>query len=298
VTHIDTAIVPVAGLGTRMLPATKEQPKEMLPVPVRDPRHGLVFKPFLQLVYEQLHQAGVRRFIFVVGRGKRIIEDYFTPDWGYTSYLRGRGKHREAEILEDFYQMLEDSTIVWVNQPEPRGFGDAVLRGVEAAPAQSFIVHAGDIAVLGEASPLRLLVEAHQRLQPQAAILVRQVPDPQHYGVAIVDKEVYKTPTMRVYTVRRVIEKPKNPPTNLAITAVYVFTRRIADALRRAKPGERGEIELTDAIQELIDNGETVIALNTTGTSFIDIGRPEAYIEAIKTLTNHRPPTGPQAHRP
>ncbi|HID40780.1 MAG TPA: hypothetical protein EYP33_01340, partial [Pyrodictium sp.] len=118
---IDTAVIPVAGLGTRMLPATKEQPKEMLPVPMRNSRHGLVFKPFLQLVFEQLYDAGIRRFIFVVGRGKRSIEDHFTPDWGYAHYLEQRGKKREAELLYEFYQRLEDSTLVWVNQPEPRG---------------------------------------------------------------------------------------------------------------------------------------------------------------------------------
>lgn len=286
-TKIDTAIIPVAGLGTRMLPATKEQPKEMLPVPVRDPKYGLVFKPFLQLVFEQLYLAGIRRFIFVVGRGKRIIEDYFTPDWSYAQYLRRRGKHREAAILEDLYHRIEESMLIWVNQPEPRGFGDAVLRGAQATPTDTFIVHAGDIAILDNSAPknntLVELIETYLNRRPTALILTRRVPDPQHYGVAIT--EPLAPP--RLHRVVKVLEKPRNPPTNQAITAIYVFERKIIDALKDLSPRDSGEVELTDAIQHLIDQNQRVEALEArSNEEFIDIGRPEAYIKAIMTLAS------------
>ena len=284
---IDTAVIPVAGLGTRMLPATKEQPKEMLPVPVRDPRHGLVFKPFLQLIFEQLYDAGIRKFIFVVGRGKRSIEDHFTPDWGYARYLEQRGKKREAELLYEFYQRLEDSTLVWVNQPEPRGFGDAVYRGSLLAGDQPFLVHAGDITILDtqnmRSKSLRKLLQLYSERKPDALILVRRVKDPRHYGVAIVEP----TQAKGIYRVKRVIEKPQKPASNMAIAAIYVFHPVIQKALKTLKPGPRGEVELTDAIQHLIDWGLQVEALEAgNNEEFIDIGRPETYIEATKTLSS------------
>ncbi len=286
-TTIDTAIIPVAGLGTRMLPATKEQPKEMLPVPIHDPRHGLVFKPFLQLIFEQLFDTGIRRFIFVVGRGKRIIEDHFTPDWSYTEYLRNRGKEREASLLEDFYKKVEASIITWVNQPHPLGFGDAVQRAAQLAQGP-FIVHAGDIAILGSPNPLAMLIQTYQELQPDALILVREVENPSHYGV-VVAAEPKPTPD-NIIRVKRVIEKPAKPPSKLAITAVYVFTPSILKALEKTPLGPRGEKELTDAIQKLIDSKADVraLVLDSDKYKFIDIGRPDAYIDAIGFLAGKR----------
>jgi len=120
------AVITAAGLGTRLSPATKELPKEMLPIFHRE-GDRIVVKPLLQLIFEQLHDVGIREFCFVIGRGKRAIEDHFTPDPIFLRELRERGKGREAESLERFYAMLSDSSITWVNQPEPRGFGDAVL---------------------------------------------------------------------------------------------------------------------------------------------------------------------------
>lgn len=280
---IDTAILPVAGLGTRMLPATKEQPKEMLPVPVRHPRYGLVFKPFLQLVYENLYAAGIRRFIFVVGRGKRSIEDHFTPDWGYADYLESRGKKREAEMLREFYHMIESSTIAWVNQPQPLGFGDAVYRGALLAGDKPFIVHAGDILLYNpgdNSSPiLSRLIRLYSEREPDALIVLRRVKDPRHYGVAVVEEK-----NNGVYVVRSVVEKPEKPPSNLAIAAIYAFHPVITKALKTLKPSKRGEIELTDAIKRLIEWGLRVEAIEATSERFLDIGRPETYLETINTL--------------
>src|SRR5438445_8969448 len=121
-------VIPAAGLGTRLLSVTKEQPKEMLPVFARGKNGNLCLKPIVQLVFEQLYQVGFREFCFIVGRGKRAIEDHFTPDFNYVSMLDSKAKHGPAADLESFYKMIEGSTVYWVNQPDPRGFGDAVLK--------------------------------------------------------------------------------------------------------------------------------------------------------------------------
>ncbi|MEM2294189.1 MAG: hypothetical protein QXX41_13030, partial [Nitrososphaerota archaeon] len=116
-----------AGLGTRLLLATKEMPKEMLPLFSSGRNVDLLLKPVLQLIFEQLYDLGFREFCFVVGRGKRSIEDHFTPDYNYIELLKGKNKVNLVKNLEEFYQKVEKSIIFWVNQPEPRGFGHAVL---------------------------------------------------------------------------------------------------------------------------------------------------------------------------
>jgi UTP--glucose-1-phosphate uridylyltransferase len=267
-----------------MLPATKEQPKEMLPVPILTSKYGLVFKPFLQLIYEQLYDVGIRTFIFVVGRGKRSIEDHFTPDWSYVEYLESKGKKREAEILKDFYRRLEKSVIIWVNQPQPLGFGDAVERAAQLVKG-SYVVHAGDITFRdpknSEPIHLKELIKVYNNRKPDALIMLHRVPDPHHYGIAEVEEI-----EGNVYKVIRVMEKPSKPPTNLAIAAIYIFNDMLLEALKKTPPRPYGEKELTDAIQRLIDEGTRVEAIVVDNALFIDIGRPETYINAINTLAS------------
>src|SRR5213083_1490813 len=131
-------------MGTRLLSATKEQPKEMLPIFARGMRGDLCLKPIVQLIFEQLYSVGFREFCFIVGRGKRAIEDHFTPDFSYVSMLDSKGLGDAAMELEAFYKTVDGSTVVWVNQPEPRGFGDAVLKAKSFAGNDRFLVHAGD----------------------------------------------------------------------------------------------------------------------------------------------------------
>src|SRR3990170_6133790 len=124
---IRKVVIPAAGLGTRLFPATKEQPKEMLPIFSTTTNGDPSVKPLLQMVFEQLYDSGLREFCYVVGREKRSIEDHFTPDSNSISMLEGMGKNGQAADLEEFYEKLKTSTIMWVNQPEPKGFGSAVL---------------------------------------------------------------------------------------------------------------------------------------------------------------------------
>ena len=113
------AVIPAAGMGTRLLSATKEQPKEMLPIFARGTKGDLCLKPIVQLIFEQLYTVGFREFCFIVGRGKRAIEDHFTPDSSFVSKLDSRGLDSATEDLQAFYRMVDDSTLVWINQPAP-----------------------------------------------------------------------------------------------------------------------------------------------------------------------------------
>ena len=146
------AVIPVAGLGTRLLTATKVQPKEMLPVFAKE-GDELCIKPLVQLVFEQLFDFGIREFCFVVGRGKRTIEDHFTPDGDYLKRLTMRDRSvtstgaAMASALERFYRRVDGASIMWVNQPVPLGFGHAVLQAKVFAGDDPFLVHAGDAYV-------------------------------------------------------------------------------------------------------------------------------------------------------
>jgi len=145
---LNKAIVPAAGLGTRLTPATKEQPKEMLPVFTKAANGQICLKPLVQMIYEHLYDFGLIEFCFIIGRGKRAIEDHFTQDYGYVNMLKDKGKDTSALDLESFYDKLEKSKIVWVNQPEPKGFGDAVLRAKPFVGDEEFLVHAGDTYII------------------------------------------------------------------------------------------------------------------------------------------------------
>ena len=273
------AVIPAAGLGTRLLPATKEQPKEMLSIFANSLNGNCCLKPILQLVYEQLYDIGFQEFCFIIGRGKRAIEDHFTGDSSYTSMLRRKGKESSADDLESFYERLERSTLVWINQPEPRGFGDAVLKAQSFIGDSSFIVHAGDTYVISDgADHLQRLIKARERLDADAVLLVKEMGDPRQHGVIEaekVDKETYK--------VNRAEEKPEKPPSKLAIMPIYAFTSTILRGLERTRPGVSGEIQLTDAIQMLIDSGSKVYAIRLKPAEVrLDVGTPETYWEALQ----------------
>ncbi len=267
------AVVLAAGLGTRLLPYSKEMPKEMLPIFVVDGGKP-VLKPILQVVFEQLYEAGVREFCFVVGRGKRAVEDHFTPDWSYVELLEMKGKRDAALMLTRFYEMVEDSDITWVNQPVPRGTGDAVLRARRFAGDGYFIVAAGDNVFIGE-NVARRLLELHGELGG-AVMAAKRVSRPERYGV-IVGERVSE----RIVRLRRLLEKPREPPSDLVNTSLYLLPPETFDALQQCRPSPRGEIELTDAVQMLVDWGHEVYAYDVGDAYWIDVGTPESYLDAL-----------------
>ncbi len=276
---IRKVIIPAAGLGTRLFPATKEQPKEMLPIFSKTVLGDMAVKPVVQVVFEQLYDAGLREFCYVVGRGKRGIEDHFTPDLNCIRTLESMGKNGQASDLEDFYEKLETSTTMWVNQPEPKGFGDAVLMAQPFVQNESCVVHAGDSCIISKNMDyLKKLLEAFERFKADAAFLVLEIENPKQYGIVEGDEL-----EPGIIKVKSVVEKPEKPKTHWAIMAMYVFRPVIFKALESIKPGKNGEIQLTDAIQKLIDDGSKVYSVKL-GKDYqhLDIGSPERYWEALE----------------
>lgn len=273
--QIRKAVITAAGLGTRLLPLTKEMPKEMLPLfSILGDRIAL--KPVIQIIFETLYEAKFREFCFIVGRGKRAIEDYFTPDSNFLQLLAARKLHTEAESLKKFYEMIFDSKIFFVNQPEPKGFGHAVLYAEPIVGSEPFLLHAGDDVILSENSiHILRLIEAFQEYDADCVMLVEEVENPRFYGV-IQGDPVDKAKS--VFSVTEIVEKPEKPPTNLAVVAIYVFKPKIFEYLKKVSPDRSGEIQLTDAIRLMIKDGGKVYAVKLRRSEKrIDVGMPERY---------------------
>ena len=273
---IRKAVIAAAGLGTRLLTATKEQPKEMLPV-FASSDGELCIKPLAQLIFEQIYDFGVREFLFVVGRGKRVIEDHFTPDRGFLKVLTSAGKGSGVRQLEQFYSMIRGSRISWVNQDEPLGFGHAVLQVNGMTGDQPFLVCAGDTYILSEDnSYLSRLIDGFYKGSTAAAVLLREVADPRPYGVAETKRDAFGL------SISKVVEKPRRPKTNIAILPIYVFNSEIFDALRDVKPGHANELQLTDAIQRMIESGKRVAGVKLRAKELrLDVGVPKTYWDAL-----------------
>lgn len=278
------AVIPAAGLGTRLLSVTKEQPKEMLPVFARGKNGDLCLKPIVQLVFEQLHQVGFREFCFIVGRGKRAIEDHFTPDFDFVTMLDSKGRNGVAADMESFYKMIEGSTVSWVNQSQPRGFGDAVLKAKSFVGDDRFMVHAGDSHFISKnADHLRRVMRMSEGSKANALFLSMEVEDPKRFG--IVEGE---TGENGLVTVKHLVEKPQHPASKLAIMPVYVFDSNIFKALEGTKAGFAGELQLTDGIQKMVDWNLNVYTTKVESNEvWLDIGSPDLYWQAQNLSHKH-----------
>lgn len=278
------AVIPAAGLGTRLLPATKEQPKEMLPIFARSVNGFLCVKPFLQLVFEQLYDAGFEDFCFIVGRGKRSIKDHFTFDNSFLERLLQKSKFELAKELNNFYEKVRKSNIVFVNQPEPRGFGDAVFHAKKFTGNEPFLVHAGDDLILSKNNQYsKRLVQVFESQRAEAVFYVQKVKDPRRYGVITADKV-----DENLYRVMEIEEKPSSPLSNLAAIAIYAFSPKIYTAIKRTLPDVNNEIQLTNAIQHLINENCAVYALELKkGEKRIDVGTAESYWNVLETMKKY-----------
>lgn len=271
-------IIPAAGLGTRLLPATKEQPKEMLPVFASGSGTNNRLMPLVQLVFEQLYEVGLRDFCFVIGKGKRIIKDYFTKDLSFVNLLRSKGRTGSILELKNFYRRIENSSISWINQPEPKGFGDAVLKARSYIGSEKFIVHAGDTLIIPNGDHIRRLLKASDQSNADAIFLVKEIEDPRQYGVILAEKT-----SRGLMRVNRAVEKPTKPLSKLAIMPVYLFHPVIFEALQKCRPGLGGEVQLTDAIDRLIGWKRQVYAIKLgPDETPLDIGDPERYWSALR----------------
>jgi len=276
-------VIPAAGLGTRLLTATKEQPKEMLPVFARMHNGELCIKPTVQIIYEQLFDYGFREFYFVVGRSKRAIEDHFTADYDFVELLNKKGKTIYANEMVNFYDKLSASTLVWINQPTPAGFGNAILMTKTLLKNDTFLVHAGDTIISSNNnSHLEDLLKWHKSEGASSTILSRYVKDPSQFGIIEGKKQ-----ENNIIKVTRLEEKPSKPSSNLAIMPVYVFNSQIFDGLEKTSLGKGNELQLTDGIMKLVQLGKTVISVEMdTKSLWIDVGTPATYWDALSTSYN------------
>jgi UTP--glucose-1-phosphate uridylyltransferase len=242
--RVRKAVLPAAGLGTRFLPATKAQPKEMLPV---------VDKPLIQYVVEECVASGIDNIIIVTGRGKNAIEDHFDSSPELESYLANKGKTELAELVHNIGNMVHFS---YTRQKEPLGLGHAVLVAKELVGNEPFAVLLGDVIIPGPRPATRQLVEVYETTG-KGAIAVEEVPRQKTSLYGIVDVEPATVPGSngRLMKIRDLVEKP-NPsdaPSTLAITGRYLLPPEIFDCLERTQPGRGGEIQLTDALRLLAE---------------------------------------------
>ena len=275
---IQKIVITAAGLGTRLLPITKEIPKEMMPVFLHGKNGELLVKPLIQAIFEQFFHQGLREYCIIMGRQKRIIRDHFTIDEKFLKNFKKKSKYRQD--LEKIYLMLNRSKIFWVNQPEPRGFGDAVKRAQSFVGNDDFLVIAGDTLLPKGDKIIKKLMNTRLKGKNDAALILKEVPDPRRFGVAIIDQIKNKT------VVKNVEEKPKNPKSNFSIVALYRFRPSIFKALNEIR-GKQKELQLTDAIQKLIDWGGNVSAIILNENDrVVEIGTADSYLETITKFKN------------
>jgi UTP--glucose-1-phosphate uridylyltransferase len=269
------AVITCAGKGTRMLPFSKELPKEMAPIFTLN-NNEVEVKPLIQHIFENLFKDGVNDFCFVTGKTKRSIEDHFSPN------LSDDGI---SSKLDEFYNMLKKSRVMWVNQLEPKGFGDAVSVCRPYVNEDNFILHAGDVTILPKnASPISKLASFSDKSDVEAVILLKTVEEPERHGIATV-----KSNSDRITEVVKVVEKPDHPESKLGIMPIYFFRSSIFTALEKTTPGKNNEIQLTDAIQNLINMNKKVLALRVDDQIILDVGTPESFWQALNQSYNLLP---------
>lgn len=271
---INLAVVPVAGRGTRLLPLTKSQPKEMLPV-------GR--KPVVQYVVEELARCGVERFLFVTGPGKTAIENHFDIDAELVESLRESGRE---DLLKELAFERADLDYFYTRQRRQLGLGHAILCAAAAVGNEPFVAALGDsiIGLHAQSLIVRRMIDEFQAQNADAVIAFEVVPreDVVHYGIAQPDR--FPEAAGEVFRLSGIIEKPlpAEAPSDLAVAARYVFSPAIFEHLRATEPGKGGEIQLTDAVQRLIQSGGKVLGVRLPPSERrFDIGNFESYFKAF-----------------
>ncbi len=276
--RIHKAVIPAAGLGTRFLPATKAQPKEMLP---------LVDKPAIQHVVEEAVKAGLCDILIITGRGKRAIEDHFDRSFELEHYLEQAGKF---DMLKEMQAIAEMANIHYVRQGEPRGLGHAVAVARQHVGDEPFAVMLGDDIMTGQSTVLSDMVALHERYG-RSVLALKEFPrnEISSYGCAL--PEAVEDTLVRILDV---VEKPRpeDAPSNLAVMGRYIFTPEIFDCLEQVQPGAGGEIQLTDAIALLLQQ-QTIYGYVFEEGRY-DIGDKLDYLRATVELAIDREDLGPR----
>ena len=274
------AVFPVAGLGTRFLPATKASPKEMLPV---------VDKPLIQYAVEEAYAAGIRHMIFVTGRSKRAIEDHFDTAYELESELEAAGKQELLALVRSVQP--DDMNVAYVRQPRSLGLGHAVLCAEALVGNEPFAVLLADDLMVGPPGGTPVLAQMAQafRQQGRSLLAVQEVPLDHVRRYGIVAGEPAGGPLLRV---QRIVEKPapEAAPSRMGVAGRYILTPAIFEQIRNQPKGAGGEIQLTDAIARLMEH-EAVYAFRYEGKRY-DCGSKEGFLEATVELALQHPEVG------
>jgi UTP--glucose-1-phosphate uridylyltransferase len=275
--RIRTVVFPVAGRGTRFLPATKASPKEMLPI---------VDKPLIQYAVEEALEAGAERLVFITGSSKRAIEDHFDTDAELERQLAESGKHDLLALVRDI--VPPPATCIFVRQGVPLGLGHAILCAKHAVGDEPFFVHLADDLIYGKVGCL-LQMRTHFEKHGASVLGVETVPHDQtgSYGIVAVQQEA-----SGAQRVTRIVEKPKpkDAPSNLAVVGRYILTPAIFAKLERTQRGAGGEIQLTDGIAALLAD-EPVHVLPFSGIRY-DCGSKIGYLRATVEYGLRHPELG------
>ncbi len=269
--RIRKAIIPAAGLGTRLLPATKAQPKEMLPI---------VDKPTIQYIVEEAAASGIEDIIIVTGRNKKAIEDHFDKSFELEETL----KKSNSGMLESVQKISNLANIHYIRQKEPLGLGHAIHCAKSFIGDEPFAVLLGDDIVCSEVPCIKQLMDIYDRYQ--ATVLgVQQVPSSEVNKYGIIDSY---TIDARSYGVTTLVEKPpvSEAPSNLAILGRYIITPAVFECIERTQPGKNGEIQLTDALK-LLAQQESMYAYDFIGKRY-DVGDRFGFIRATIEIALNR----------
>jgi UTP--glucose-1-phosphate uridylyltransferase len=277
--RVRKAVFPAAGWGTRFLPATKAQPKEMLP---------LVDKPIIQYAVEEVVAAGIEQVIIVTSSQKRAIEDHFDLSYELEHLLEERG---EIERLRQIRAITDLAQIAYVRQKEQLGLGHAVLMAKELVGHEPFAVILSDDVVVGERPCIGQLVHAYNQTR-SSVVAVMEVPAAETSRYGVIGGERVEGGDGRLWKMDRVVEKPEpgTAPSNLAIIGRYILTPKIFDKLEQTARGAGGEIQLTDAIQALMEE-QAIYGYEFEGTRY-DAGTTMGWLKASVELALARPDLG------
>jgi UTP--glucose-1-phosphate uridylyltransferase len=275
------AVFPAAGLGTRFLPATKAQPKEMLP---------LVDKPLIQYGVEEAIQSGIKNIIIVTGRGKTAIEDHFDVSVELELMLKGKNRPEQVDMVRNISEMMD---VAYVRQKEALGLGHAVLRARELVGHEPFAVVLSDDVIESEIPCIRQLLDIYEFFGASVVALM-EVPKEEisRYGVVDADPVDHNGARDRLYRIRNLVEKPKaeDAPSNLAIIGRYILMPEIFHSIEKVKPGAIGEIQLTDGLKHLL-RSRPIYGYRFEGRRF-DAGDKLGFLEATVEFALRRQDLG------
>ena len=274
--RVRKAIIPAAGLGTRFLPATKAQPKEMLPI---------VDKPTIQYIVEEAVKSGIEDILIVSGRGKRAIEDHFDKSYELEETLLKKEKFTRLEEIQDISSL---ANIHYVRQKEPRGLGHAISCASQFIGNEPFAVLLGDDIVESDTPCLKQLIDVFERYQ-SSVLGVQEVPDEDISKYGVISPLQNQTLDDNLVSISSVVEKPKREeaPSNYAIMGRYVLTPDILPILETLPPGSGNEIQLTDAIK-ILNETQHVLGYNFSGKRY-DVGDKFGFIKATIDFSLLRP---------